>query len=592
MPVAWNHEDLFTKIRWTLFYPSRMDHAVRLGIGAPDRDQAMHITPALLASAAALSIVGAAAAQTTGSAPVVQVPGPVTSAPSSPFGAPAPQLPALPAQVPPPPASPSTPAGPALPSIEGRALPLPSTLTTPRAPDFTRRRDTTPLLGTQGGTALPAPVERPLTVDDASDPVLQIGRESGGAVPFRDAIAAAVERNPALAEAEASEVEARAARAEARAGLFPTADVNVTGYTTVDRDFGVALDNIIERSRPRERTDAQLAVNQTLVDFGATSTRISAASARLRSAAANIDDAAVQISLRTIGAWYDVFTYRTLLAVGRTYQAGQASRRRDFERRVAEGASAQVEVSRLDSSLANLRTRLARYERSVANAEARYAQLTGRPAPATLQRAPFLGQLPPTADDARAAAADVPAVQASVEQAAAARDDARAAARDMLPNISTGIDAGRYGLFERRDYDVRARLSLRMRLGGAQGARLDQIRARANGVAARSSRVREETARDAAIAWADVQALGEQTAALERSYVAARLSRDTIEERFRVSRGTLFDVIDANDAYFGAAAAYVESLADRDAAHYVLLARTGRLLPALQITSAYDRDRR
>ena len=174
----------------------------------------------------------------------------------------------------------------------------------------------------------------------------------------------------------------------------------------------------------------------------------------------------------------------------------------------------------------------------------------------------------------------------------AARDDARAAARDMLPNISTGIDAGRYGLFERRDYDVRARLSLRMRLGGAQGARLDQIRARANGVAARSSRVREETARDAAIAWADVQALGEQTAALERSYVAARLSRDTIEERFRVSRGTLFDVIDANDAYFGAAAAYVESLADRDAAHYVLLARTGRLLPALQITSAYDRDRR
>jgi len=568
VPVARNHEDLFTKIRWTLFYPSRMDHAVRLGIGAPDRDQAMHITPALLASAAALSIVGAAAAQTTGSAPVAQVPGPVTSAPSSPFGAPAPQLPALPAQVPPPPASPSTPAGPALPSIEGRALPLPSTLTTPRAPDITRRRDTTPLLGTQGGTALPAPVERPLTVDDASDPVLQIGRESGGAVPFRDAIAAAVERNPALAEAEASEVEARAARAEARAGLFPTADVNVTGYTTVDRDFGVALDNIIERSRPRERTDAQLAVNQTLVDFGATSTRISAASARLRSAAANIDDAAVQIALRTIGAWYDVFTYRTLLAVGRTYQAGQASRRRDFERRVAEGASAQVEVSRLDSSLANLRTRLARYERSVANAEARYAQLTGRPAPATLQRAPFLGQLPPTADDARAAA------------------------RDMLPNISTGIDAGRYGLFERRDYDVRARLSLRMRLGGAQGARLDQIRARANGVAARSSRVREETARDAAIAWADVQALGEQTAALERSYVAARLSRDTIEERFRVSRGTLFDVIDANDAYFGAAAAYVESLADRDAAHYVLLARTGRLLPALQITSAYDRDRR
>ena len=88
------------------------------------------------------------------------------------------------------------------------------------------------------------------------------------------------------------------------------------------------------------------------------------------------------------------------------------------------------------------------------------------------------------------------------------------------------------------------------------------------------------------------QPLTTSAPAARRTALAARLSRDTIEERFRVSRGTLFDVIDANDAYFGAAAAYVESLADRDAAHYVLLARTGRLLPALQITSAYDRDRR
>jgi adhesin transport system outer membrane protein len=134
---------------------------------------------------------------------------------------------------------------------------------------------------------------------------------------------------------------------------------------------------------------------------------------------------------------------------------------------------------------------------------------------------------------------------------------------------------------------VRARITLRQRLGGGAASRVKQAAARATGASARARRVEEEAARDAAIAWSDLQALNRQTASLEQGYLSARQSRDAVEVRFRVTRGTMFDVINANDAYFGAAAAYIESLADRDAAHYVLLARTGRLLTALQIDSAY-----
>jgi adhesin transport system outer membrane protein len=74
-----------------------------------------------------------------------------------------------------------------------------------------------------------------------------------------------------------------------------------------------------------------------------------------------------------------------------------------------------------------------------------------------------------------------------------------------------------------------------------------------------------------------VRALEEQLEALEAAYIASRRSRDVLVERFR-SRGTLFDVVAAEDAYFESAAAYIQALSELDAARYVLLSRTGGLL--------------
>ena len=84
-----------------------------------------------------------------------------------------------------------------------------------------------------------------------------------------------------------------------------------------------------------------------------------------------------------------------------------------------------------------------------------------------------------------------------------------------------------------------------------------------------------------------MRALEQQLDALEASYIASRRSRDVIAERFRAARGTLFDVVAAEDTYFESATAYIQALTELDAARYVLLSRMGRLLDALQI----DADR-
>ena len=71
--------------------------------------------------------------------------------------------------------------------------------------------------------------------------------------------------------------------------------------------------------------------------------------------------------------------------------------------------------------------------------------------------------------------------------------------------------------------------------------------------------------------------------ALEASYIASRRSRDATVERFRVARGNLFDVVSAEDSYFESATAYIQALAELDAARYVLLSRMGRLLDILEV---------
>jgi adhesin transport system outer membrane protein len=418
--------------------------------------------------------------------------------------------------------------------------------------------------------------------------VLRLRRDQTDFERFRDAVAAAVEQHPGIAEAAATEDEAMGAVREARSAQRPTVDVTVTSYRVLSREFSDDPTNIIERSRPVQRTDAILSAQQTVFDFGATARRVSAAGARLRAAGAELEQSADAIALNAIAAWYEVFGYRALVALTEAFVASQRELRASVEIRIREGVSAEGDLARIDSYIAQAQTRLARFRRLLATSEARFTELTGSPPAANLERAPAPGLPVQNRDEAALAAQDAPAVRSARAIADASRQEARAARADRLPQISAGVDAGRYGVFENeRDYDIRGRVALRWRPIGNADPRADQATARARSADARATRIGEEAARDAAIAWSDLRALEQQLEALEAAYIASRQSRDVIAERFRAARGTLFDIVAAEDAYFEAATAYIQSLTELDAARYILLSRTGRLLEALQI----DADR-
>jgi adhesin transport system outer membrane protein len=296
------------------------------------------------------------------------------------------------------------------------------------------------------------------------------------------------------------------------------------------------------------------------------------------------------VALAAIASWYDIFAYRALTILTETFAESQRELRASVEERVRAGVSAPGDVARVESYIASAETRLARFRRQLANAEARFGELAGTPAPGMVDRAPAPQAAEISSREAAASmSARAPAVQSAERLAESARLEARAARADRLPQVSVGVDAGRYGVFEtERDYDIRGRVAVRQRLFGGVDARANQLSARADATVARADRVREEAARDAAIAWSDVRALEEQLTAIEASYIAARRSRAEIVERFRAARGSLFDVVAAEDTYFQAAAAYIEAISELDAARYVLLSRTGRLLETLAIDGTPD----
>lgn len=431
---------------------------------------------------------------------------------------------------------------------------------------------------------LPPPSTDPMKIDLSTDPILRLARGQAPADQFRALVGTAVIHHPGTLEAEAATAEARSVVSEANERRLPSIDLLVSSNHSLSRRFGTLTEDIIERSQPRDRTDATLTVSQTLYDFGAGADRVSAAGARLRAAAADAEANADQIALNSIAAWYDVFAYRALVGLSESFVKNQQDLRAAVEERIRQGVSAPGDTARVDSYLASAETRLAEFRRQLANAEARFTELMGAPPPAQLERAPVAALPAMTKDAASLAAMSAPQPRAAQALADATRQEARAARADRMPQIGATMDANRYGVFENStDYDVRGRLTLRQHLFGGTEARLAQAEARARSADAHATRIRDEAARDASIAWSDVQALDEQLRATEESYIASRRSRDVLVERFVYERGNLFDVVAAEDSYFETATAYIRALSELDAARYVLLSRTGGLLPALGI---------
>ena len=440
-------------------------------------------------------------------------------------------------------------------------------------------------IGAQDAAELPEPVASPLKIDFSNDPVLALANSTADADTFRAIVVAALQDSPATREAIALENAAAARVTEARSARLPVIDVNLASFRTFDRQFTNDPQNLIERSRPRARTDFNLNFVQPIFDFGSAAATTRAAAARLRAAGFQREAKAGEVAGDMVIAWTRVFGYQGLERLFEGFLAAQDGLDEAIERRILQGVSAEGDRARVASLRAQGAVQLAQARRELRGAEARFKQLSGFAAPERLMRPPLLDPARVSQDFAELASQNTPEVKSYAALAEARRQEARAANARKLPRISGRVDYGRYGILEDKiDYDLRGTLNIGWWLfGGGVWARARAAGAEADAASAVADRVREEAARDAAIAWSDVQALEDEVAALDQAYRAARQSRDIVVARFGALRGSLFDVADAQSVYLNAASSYIRSLAELDAARYVLLLRTGRMTQLLAI---------
>lgn len=362
------------------------------------------------------------------------------------------------------------------------------------------------------------------------------------------ALAAALERNPALAAARANVDGAGAALAEARGGWFPRLTLSESaqrgdqpvfafGALLAARQF-TAADFAVSRLNQPGATSlftTRASIGQLVFDGGRTSGAIAQASAARDAAAAAARDAA----LTTMLAVTEVFGQLATLdaadrALASAIEAAVADHDRAARRRDA-GTVTDADVLAAAVHVADLRQRHIQLRANRASAAAQFNRLTGTPIEAAVEVvAPVLppavtAPLDALFQEAETARPDVQRADAQVALAQAARQQATSV---RLPQVSAqaGLEWNGVAFADRaRSWVVGGDVRWSMSISGADRARI---------TAATAARVAALRMRDdvRAAARADVLSALRQ---LEAAHARVPVARDAVAqaaERARVVR--------------------------------------------------------
>jgi outer membrane protein, adhesin transport system len=430
--------------------------------------------------------------------------------------------------------------------------------------------------------AIPMPSERPQMIAADNDSFLMALAKRAAATDFDVRLNAAATALPVLGERAQDVVAAQAGRDQARSRLFPGLGVDFIGARTITRDLQ-SPSTQVENLTPFRRNDVIGSVDQLVTDFGATSARIRAGSASTDAARAELDAARNVALLQLVTSWYDVLWAQAAAALVRSNVKRMQALSDGAQIRFESGVDSGGDVARARSYLAAAQSQAINTDRQLKAASARYFELFGH-APGTLDRPAWTGEASSPQGDER------PELVSARAQERAANAALDAAKSDRLPRVDARISGSGYDVLRGATpaYDVRAQLTLRQRFstGGAEAARVAELAARRKSAALAVNRVAAAVDREGQVAVSDVDALSSSLVPLRMAYLDSRRARDLFAEQFRVSRGTLFDVLRAERDLLDAALTLAKTEYDLDVARFTLLARQGGLIERFGMTPA------
>ncbi|MEO0400628.1 MAG: TolC family protein, partial [Pseudomonadota bacterium] len=438
------------------------------------------------------------------------------------------------------------------------------------------------------GSLYPTPaIDSPLGV--ALGPARYVLSDTGLNADFRRRVAKAVAVHPLLRSERTTASRSRAALDAEKAALYPQLTANINGDYVLSREFGTDTDNVVEALRPSGQANAGLTVSQLLFDGGAAFARIRSARARERETKLNIDNRANEIALAALASYHDVLAYQAIGALSGEFVRRHEKLVEDLRERARRGTGARADVERAAARLANARARVLQFEESGRLADIRYQEFFAT-SPEKLMRPAFGALAVGSRDEAVAAAlARHPSLGAAYARMDQAEALLRAEKARRRPELRASVNAVKFDLGESDDYDVRAGLTLNYDLyaGGARRAGIAEARAAARQNEYDKDAVALGLARDAATAYERQEITKARLDALQDAVVAQYKARDLVVERFRVARGDLLDLLQAENDWFEAGVAYLIASAGYDLAVYQMMAFTGDLQRLFSFDAAF-----
>ncbi|HVS30235.1 MAG TPA: TolC family protein [Thermoanaerobaculia bacterium] len=398
---------------------------------------------------------------------------------------------------------------------------------------------------------------------------------------LQQAVAEALERNPAAASAAARQRAARAQRQEARAAWLPRIDAT---HSVVRSDNPVfVFGSLLEQGRfgpqnfdpaflndPEPLTNSRLGLNVRFTIFDQLR-RLGAnrrAANAVDSAAAGAGETRQRIRAEVIARYYAVVVAgQRRVVAGESVRAAEADAKR-IRDRFEQGLLVESDWLSAEVQLSGFRLRAIEADGEEATARAALAIAVGSPAPAVAIAAEALPEraFPDVPIDAALARAEVQ--RAELEMARSAVEDARVASRtargSLLPRVDSYASWGASGRgLNDASSDRTAGLTVSLDLfDGGKYARVAAAAAATAAARSEAAMVRDRVRMEVISAWHRARAARERVTVAEKAVqqgtAAARIIRDryeqgltTITEHLRAQSalaGTRFDLIEARYA--------------------------------------------
>ena len=389
-----------------------------------------------------------------------------------------------------------------------------------------------------------------------------------------------------------SEADVRAARAS----RLPAADATLFGYGYSRTGPSVRVEEIQtgqldaegreilqqqEISIPADdRTSYSLSASlgQTLYDAGRRASVHRAAQHSLEAAEKNLESRRVEVAAAVKRRYYELLKAAELVEVQEESVKLSEKQLENAQVRLEVGSGTEVDVLRLQVALENARAELINAQQGVVLGRAQLNHIMGAEVRAPLEIAPLLETVPetPAVPDSVAgivtrAEAGNPALQSRRDVVAAAESDLDAARAAWYPRVAGSLSYSRNNeLFGRvyrtldQNYRLQAGLSVTYNVfdGGIRQASIDRARAGVGTARMSLQQQRRELVLAVETAHLEMVRLDKILGLAERTVELAEEDLRMAQERYRVGKGRLLEVLDAQVGFTQARSSLVRTRYD------------------------------